>query len=234
MIPPLSRSTPTPVLVVLALLLTGCLGGSEATPSSTSRRIQSTTTSQLTTTTSAVSSPTTTDVTTSSQPLDLGDELVFNGDFAAGSGSGTPAGWELTAPGEGQRAELVTEGGDTHVSLFAPASQTDVWPEARSQPFPVSPHTEYRLQADGRTFTQGRLFLALMFLDEDGDEILLRGIGSPQVEASEWTFVEGSIESSVSAAAAQVVLRLAVLDGTPADSLAIDVNSVSVREVFGR
>lgn len=128
----------------------------------------------------------------------------------------------------------MTEGGDTHVSLFAPASQTDVWPEARSQPFPVSPHTEYRLQADGRTFTQGRLFLALMFLDEDGDEILLRGIGSPQVEASEWTFVEGSIESSVSAAAAQVVLRLAVLDGTPADSLAIDVNSVSVREVFGR
>lgn len=153
-----------------------------------------------------------------------------NGDFAVGSGSG----WALTAPGEGQSAELVTEGGETHVSLFAPATPTDTWPEARSQPFPVLPHTDYWLRAEARTFTQGRLFLALIFLDEEGDEILLRGIGSPPVESSEWTVVEGSIESSVSAVAAQVVVRLAVLDGTPADSLAIDVNSVSVQEVLGR
>lgn len=164
--------------------------------------------------------------------MELGADLVFNGDFDFGDV--VPSGWQFTVEADGQRLEYVTEGTDHHISFFAPLVEDVPWPEARLiQPFEVAPHRDYRLGVEARTVTQGRLFLALIFLDEDGDQILLRGPGEPEISDSEWETIEATLESPVNAAQAVVVMRLAVRpDLSTASSSSVDVNSVSVREVL--
>lgn len=159
-------------------------------------------------------------------------ELLVNSDFSLGAGADSFVGWELTALGEGQRADHVAESTGSHV--FAGVAETDDWPEARSEPFPVLPHTDYRLLAEARTFTEGRLFLALVFLDQDRDEIHLRGIGSPPIGTSNWAPVAGVIESPASAASAHAVARLAVVtESSDSNPLSVDVRRISVQEVLG-
>lgn len=220
--------------MLLVFLIGACAGEDEVEPSPTSLPFSSTTATISATTTTLSTGTTTARTTTTTEGVNLGPELVGNGDFSVGIGSGSPTGWELNAPGDGQRADRATESEESHVSFFSPLGGTDQWPEASSQPFPVLPHRDYRLMAEGRTFTDGSLFLALVFLDEDGDEILLRGIGSPAIGTSDWTRVEGTIESPATAVSAYVVVGLPVVsEATDGDSLSVDVNMVSVQEVMG-
>lgn len=159
---------------------------------------------------------------------------MVNGDFSIVTISGSLVAWELTAPGENQRSDYVTGAGEAHVRLFTPTTGTESWPEATSEPFPVRPHTDYRLLAETRTSTHGRLLLALVFLDEDGDEILLRGIGSPAVTRSDWATVEGVIESPAAAASAYAVARLATdPESSENGAQSVDVSRISVQEVLG-
>lgn len=157
---------------------------------------------------------------------------MINADFA--SGDGAPSAWQLEAPEEGQVVEYVRESGQGHVSLFAAIVEGADWPEARLlEPFEVSRHTDYRVEVEARSLTQGRLLIALVFLDDDGDEILLRGPGSPEIVSSDWITFEGTVESPADAAAAYVVLSLPVSpELTDADSFSVDVNRVSVSELL--
>ena len=170
---------------------------------------------------------------TTTVSLELGDELVFNGDFS--DGTGAPSGWELVSGDSAQTVDQVSESGGKHISFFSPLEEEIPWPEARSTvPFEVAPHTDYRLSVEARSITQGRLFIALVFVDEDGDEILLRGPGSPEVSQSEWDTFAATLESPADAASAYLVMRLAVRpDLSDADAFSVDVNSVSVKEVVG-
>ena len=227
---------PTVLFIALALALVACQadGGVDGTTLATVETTTTTTTEVSTTlatvatATTQVQSPTTT--TTSVQ---LGDELVFNGDFSNGEGSAS--GWELVVGDVAQTVDLVSESGEEHISFFSPVEKQIPWPEARSTvPFEVEPHTDYRLSVEARSVTQGRLFLALVFLDEDGDEILLRGPGAPEVTGSDWETFEATIESSAGAASAYLVMRLALLpDLSDDDAFSVDVNRVSIREVVG-
>lgn len=187
-------------------------------------------------TTDAVETTTTTEPpasTTTTVSFQLGEELVFNGDFSDGTGS--PAGWDLISEEPRQTIDQVSESGEQHISFSSPLEDEIPWPEARSTvPFEVEPHTDYRLSVEARSDTEGRLFLALVFLDEDGDEILLRGPGSPEVSQSDWEMIQATLESPAEAASAYLVMRLAVRpDLSPADTVSVDVNSVSIREVVG-
>ena len=227
-----------PLLFALTLLLAACQGTGAANTTSTTATDTTTTstTSGVSTTESSDSTTTTRQVpgtTTTTLSLDLGEELVFNGDFSDGTES--PDGWELVSEDSGQTVDQVTESGESHISFFSPLEEEVPWPEARSTvPFDVEPHTDYRLSVEARSVTQGRLFLALVFLDEDGDEILLRGPGSPEISESDWKTIDAILESPVDAASAYVVMRLAVRpDLSDADSFSVDVNSVSIREVVG-
>lgn len=188
----------------------------------------STTGAPETTTTTQPPAPTTTTLA-----LQLGEELVFNGDFTDGTGS--PSGWELISETSSQSVNQIAEAGEKHISFFSPLDEEIPWPEARSTvPFEVEPHTDYRLSVEARSLTEGRLFLALVFLDEDGDEILLRGPGSPEVSQSDWETFAATLESPVDAASAYLVMRLAVRpDLSDAGSFSVDVDSVSIREVVG-
>lgn len=230
----LPRSIPLKLFVPLVLVIGACAGEGVGESSPTTRLLPSTTEPIPVTTSTIPPVPTTTPITTTTQGLSLGQELVGNGDFSAAAPTGAPSGWELTALGEGQRVEYETEAGESLIRFLTPLTSTDGWPEATSQPFPVLPHTDYRLSAEGRTVTAGRLFLALVFLDEDGSRILMRGIGSPVVARSDWTRAEGTIESPASAASAFVVVGLPVLsETTDEDDLTLEVRKVSVQEVIG-
>jgi hypothetical protein len=189
----------------------------------------STTSDPATTTTTQAAGTTTTTVS-----LQLGDELVFNGDFSGGT-TGSLSGWELVSEDSAQTVDRVLESGEEHISFFSPLEEAIPWPEARSTvPFEVEPHTDYRLTVEARSVTKGRLFLALIFLDDDGDEILLRGPGSPVVSRSDWETFDATLESPADATSAYLVMRLAVRpDLSDADSFSVDVNNVSVREVVG-
>ena len=194
------------------------------------------TTVDVSTTDSPDSTTTTTQApgtTTTTLALELGEELVFNGDFSEGTAS--PDGWELVSEDSSQAVDQVTEAGESHISFFSPVEEEIPLPEARSTvPFEVEPHTDYRLSVEARSVTQGRLFLALIFLDEDGDGILLRGPGSPEISESEWKTISATLESPADAASAYLVMRLAARpDLSDADALSVDVNSVSIREVVG-
>lgn len=233
MIEELLRSILSALIVVLALVVVSCGDrGPVATTTLPVGPSSSTSVPVVSTSTTEPSVTTTTQPTTTTSSLPLGQQLVINSEFDAGDA--LPSGWQFDAPGEGQTVEYVREAGEGHISLFAPIVDGDGWPQARlAQPFRVTPHTEYLVTAEARTFTQGRLLLALVFLDEDGDEILLRGPGSPEISSSDWSQYGGAIESPVGAAAAFLVLRLPVSpELTDADSYAVDVNRVSVSEIL--
>lgn len=236
MIPVLFRLTA--LLVVFAVLLGACAEevGMDASTNptgstTTTVRVSSSTSMPATAPSSTIT--TVPDTTTTTTTPDLGEELVANSDFSSGANS--PSAWELTPQTASQSVDYVTESGEQHISFFAPLVEDTPWPEARSTvPFDVRPHTDYQLEVEARAVTEGRLFLALIFLDEDGDEILLRGPGSPEISEPDWERVEATLESPAGAAAAYIVMRLAVRpDLTGVDASSVDVNRVSVREVRG-
>lgn len=225
----------TVLLFSLALLLTACQG-EEGVDETTLPTVDTTTTTTVdvpTTTPATASTTQPPGTTTTTVSIELGDELLFNGDFSNGSGS--PSGWELVSEDSAQTVDQVSESGENHISFFSPLEEEIPWPEARSTvPFEVEPHTDYRLSVEARSVTEGRLFLALIFLDEDGDEILLRGPGSPEVSQSEWETIAATLESPAEAASAYIVMRLALRpDLSGAEAFSVDVNSVSIREVVG-
>lgn len=223
------------LLVVLVLLLpvSACTSGGSvpsslaSTTSTTPRGNDATSTTVTPTTTSAPYTSTTVEA------IDLGPELVFNGDFSVGDV--IPTGWEFRAESPGQSLDYTTENEVAHISLSGPVEDGVPWPEARLlQDFTVTPHTEYRFAAQVRSPAQGRLFLALGFRDADGGEILMRGPGEPTITESDWSTVEAEVESPHLAASAYVILRLAIRpEVVNVDSLTVDVNQVSVRELLG-
>lgn len=229
MIETLSRSSLNTAVVLLALV-TACSAESSGVATSLPATGLATTTAPATTVVEATS--TTPPSTTTTTTLDLGEELVFNGAFEAGQD--VPTGWEFVVDGEGQRVEHLVEGEDDYVSLFGPVVEGSPWPEAhQDREFPVEPHTRYALTAEARTATQGRLFLALAFRDENGRDILLRDPGSPTAPVADWGEIGGLLESPSGAATAHVVIQLALRpDLTEAESFSVDVRRVSVRQVL--
>lgn len=170
---------------------------------------------------------------TTAPSRDLGAELAFNPDFDLGDV--VPTGWEFVLEGAGQSVEYVAEAGGHHVSFFAPVDADAPWPLVRQvQEFTVTPHTDYVISVEARSITEGRLYVAVGFRDEDGNEILERGPGEPGITESEWTSIEGVVESPHEAATGYLILALAIRpDLTAADSLFVDVNRASVRELLG-
>lgn len=220
----------------LVLVFAACSGQRSGSSDSSDPTSTDAPTSTATPTTASPDSSTSTSIalsTTTTMSLELGPELVFNSDFT--TGGLTPTGWEITAEGPGQEVDYVTGGEEEHLRFFGPLIEEAPWPEAKlAQTFDVEPHTDYRLAVEARTASEGRLFMAMVFLDEEGDEILLRGPGSPEVSEPEWRPLEGVLESPVDAASAYVVMRLAIRpDLAQADSFSVEVNSVSVKEVLG-
>lgn len=233
----MSRLNVLLVTLALVVVVSACSGEEASSETSLSSTTAPSTTqaAEATTTTSPASSTTTPapTSTTTTVSIELSDELVPNGDFA--SGGLVAEGWEVSAEGSGQIVDYVTEADDRHISFFGPLVEDAPWPEARlTREFDVEPHTDYLLSVEARTITRGRLFLALVFRDEDGDEILLRGPGVPEVSSSDWARIEAILESPVEAASAYVVMRLPIRpELSDADFFSVDVNSVSVKRVLG-
>lgn len=232
----LPRSKLSLSALTIALALAAC-SGEEGTPGSTTTTVDDNTNpTNAVTTTVADETATTADLpsspTTTASSRSLSEELVFNPDF--GLGDVTPTGWELVAEGSGQTVDYVVEAGDYHVSFFAPVVAEAPWPEARQvQEFPVTPHTDYVISVEARSVTQGRLYVAVGFRDADGNQILERGPGEPDVVSSDWVTLDGEIESPHDAATGYVILGLALRpEVTSADSIFVDVNSVSVRQIL--
>jgi hypothetical protein len=222
--------------LTIALALTACSGEEEVAGSTTTTVDDNPTSTIAVTTTIPDGTPTTVDPpsspTTTASSVSLGEELVLNPDF--GLGDVTPTGWELVAEGSGQTVDYVAEAGDHHISFFAPVVEDSPWPEARQvREFPVTPHNDYLISVETRSVTEGRLYVAVGFRDADGDQILERGLGEPEVVSSDWVRVDGEIESPHEAETGYVILGLALRpEVTSADSIFVDVNSVSVREIL--
>lgn len=232
MIGDLSRWNCTLFVVLVLLSASACTSAGSATSSvvsttsTTPRQINGTSTTSATTTTSA---PTT---STTVETVDLGPELVFNGDFMLGDV--IPTGWEFRAESPGQVIDYEAQEDNHHISLSGPVEEGASWPEARLvQEFAVTPHNEYVLSVQARSPTEGRLFLALGFRDGGGNAILIRGPGEPSITSSEWVSIESEIESPHDAASGYVILRLAIRpELVDVDSLSVDVGQVSVREML--
>ena len=233
----LSRPVYTSSALAILLVVSACSGTGSGTTSSGASGSDGTTTSTVAASSSTTGQPSTTQPprrsTTTTTALVSGDELVMNGDFSVGGQF--PDNWEFVTEGQGQSVEYVSESGETYVRFAAPLIEDAPWPEVKSvEPFPVEPHTDYQISLEARSNTTGRLLTALVFLDEDGDEILLRGPGEPEFSGGDWTEIQAVLESPAGAASAHVVLRLALRPETsPADAMAVDVRRVSVVQILG-
>lgn len=223
--------------MAILVAATACSSGETSSGSSTSVALETTSSAEPGTSTTEEPNATTTTAnagptTTTTAPRSLGEELVFNPAFDLGDG--TPTGWELIAEESGQTVNYVTESGGHHISFFAPVTEGSQWPEARLvREFPVTPHNDYLVTVEVRSSSEGRLYVAVGFRDSDGNEILERGPGEPDITDSDWITVEGEIESPHEAATGYVILALALRpEVTVGDSLFMDIDRVSVKEIL--
>lgn len=182
--------------------------------------------------TSSSEEPVETSVTTTT--VILGEELVFNGDFA--QGDAVPDGWDLTSYEPDQVAEWIEDGERGRVAHMAAPVVADVgWPQlVLREQFAVEAGRSYRLTVTARTDDIGLLFMAVAFLDAGGTEIGGIGPGSPSFDSQDWTEHHFDFEAVPDAVSAYVVLNLALNQAiTDEPDLSIDVGNVSIRPIEG-